>query len=154
MRTLSPARKKFRRFLNILLLVSLIFFACMVGLFASVKLRVVKMKDIAPALIQVDVMQHQAKAYLVNRDEQLRITRKMLRQGFLSEQYAQAGSVMLDGLVNVNHAPSLTLKADLIRKFYPQNSDQAQSLYQRAAMHGHADGQIMSSFLVARGANP
>ena len=147
MRTLSPARKKFRRFLNVLLLLSFVFFVSVAGLFATIKLRIVKMKDVAPALIQVDVIQHQAKSYLVNRDEQLKITRKMIRQGFLSPQYAEAGSVMLDGLVHVNHAPSITFKADLIRKFYHKNLDQALGLYQRAASHGHVDGQIMASLL-------
>jgi hypothetical protein len=138
---ISRTRRNFRTILGGLLILSCVFFMGMAGLYGALKMRYVKMLDIAPTLFQIDILQHQAKAVFSDQDGKLHIAEKMIRNSLFSPIYAGAGLVMLEDLAKAGHAPSQTRQADLMLRFTPDKKDEAIAYYRSAAAQDYIPAQ-------------
>lgn len=103
----SKARKRFRKFLGILLLLSLCFFSVSSYFYVNVKTKRIKILDIAPTLFMIDIYQHQARAMIGSQNDRYAIAKELNRKGLFSAQYGQAGLDMMQGLADEGYQPAI-----------------------------------------------
>jgi hypothetical protein len=106
---LTRARKNFRIALGVLLMMSMAFFGTAAYVYVSVKQKRIDVLEIAPALFHIDVYQHQAQAYFSDQDGQYKIAAELLRKGFFSPIYSNAGKIMVRDLADQGHTPAQEL---------------------------------------------
>ena len=131
----SKARKRFRRFLLILLVFSASFFTLSAFFYASVKQHKIPLSALAPTLFQIDVYHYYARSYLTNKDGQHDIAIELLDRAFFSPLYYEAGSTMLASLADNGHPPSQVTQGDILMNTYPlqENRKKALHYYETAA---------------------
>lgn len=141
----SRARKSFRVFLGITLLLSLSFFATSVYFYVNVRQKNIKVLDIAPTLFRIDIVKHQLQASLSGDDERLRIGKSLYQKGVFSGLYMQAGDDMILDLAERGHAEAQTTYADIIVKRPNSTAPRltlALNFYRQAAAQGYEPAQL------------
>ncbi len=137
---ISAARKRFRVFLGICLLLSLGFFSAAVIVYAGVRTKTIKVADVAPTLFQIDIAQHQIMASISSDDEKLRIAKRVYQKGVFSRLYMNAGDDMILDLAEDGHAASQKTYADIIYSRMNGNPNRltlALEYYRKSADQGY-----------------
>ncbi|MDB2683212.1 hypothetical protein N9Z27_03075 [Alphaproteobacteria bacterium] len=131
---LSRARRNFRRFLYVLLGLSVIFVATAGYYRSSFK----RTKEIAPILFQIDAGQLQMRAFFSGDDGKYNIAMQLIGLGFYSEAYSNPGYEIIDSLIADDYAPAQMFRANyLINVHHPKATADAITLYNLAADQGH-----------------
>ncbi len=132
---ISRTRRNFRRFLFVLLGLSACLFALPAMTYAALRADLIEMKDISPTLFQIDVAHFQTRAYFSDQEGQHVIAQHLLRKGFFSRTYSNAGREMIDTLIKEQYAPAKKTKADVIMRTAVTDADRqlAMALYRSAA---------------------
>ncbi len=131
---ISKARRNFRVFLGVILLLSLGFFSISSYFYVAVKQCKISMLSIAPTLFQIDVYQHYAKAYFEDNDGKYKVAMKLYKMGFFHPLYGEAGQYMMIDLAEQGHAPSQVFRGDMIWAYgTSEERGKAISYYEKAA---------------------
>ncbi|MCB1591900.1 MAG: hypothetical protein KDI90_05555 [Alphaproteobacteria bacterium] len=144
---ISKARKRFRVFLGVALVLSLAFFGTTAYVYMEIKNKTISIAQIGPTLFTIDVTKHQIFAAFSSDEKKLEIGKKLYQQGVFSPQYARAGEDMIRDLADRGHAPAQTAYGDLIYARFihaRMNAEQlpvAQDYYRMAAEQGYEPAQ-------------
>lgn len=142
---ISAARKRFRVFLGVCLLLSLTFFSAAVLVYAGVRTKTIKVADVAPTLFQIDIAQHQILASISGDDEKLRIGKRLYQKGLFSRLYMHAGDDMILDLAQQGHAASQKAYADIIYSRMNGNPNRltlALEYYRKSAEQGYEPARL------------
>jgi TPR repeat protein len=142
---ISAARKRFRVFLGVCLLLSLGFFSAAVVIYAGVRTKAIKVADVAPTLFQIDIAQHQILASVSSDDERLKIAKSLYQKGVFSRLYMNAGDDMILDLAQEGHAASQKAYADIIYSRMNGNPNRltlALEYYRKSADQGYEPARL------------
>ena len=143
MRTIhiSTPRKIFRGCLLIVAFLSFLFFTAIVAFRVNPDARHFLM-DNTEYVFTVDILQHKALSLTKDIDGKFDIAVSLIRKGFFSPQYTQAGAHMLKKLADQGHAPSQTVHANLLLlNNYAEHKNVAEHYYTLAAGKGYKPAQ-------------
>lgn len=145
---ISRARRNFRIFLGVLLLLSMGFFSASAYLYVNVKQRNIRLSDVAPTLFKIDIYQYYALSYINNQDGQHDIAKHLYRKGMASGMYTKAGFQMMDSLAMAGHAPSQVFQANVLMTHGDEEEKvKAKAYYMNAAAQGYAPAIEKLAFL-------
>ena len=149
---ISRARRNFRFFLGVLLLISLGFFSVSAYYYTSVKQHKIKLSTIAPTLFQIDIYHYYAMSYLQNKDEQFLTARKLYGKGIFDATYTKAGDAMMQTLADNGHPPSQVFQADILMMYADtqEDKDMARQYYENAADQGYNPAIEKLAFLLSQ----
>ncbi len=136
---ISRARRNFRVFLGLLLLLSLGFFSVSAYYYVSVKQKKIRLSEIAPTLFQADIYHYYALSYMRGEDGQHQIAKQLYNKGIFDHSYRQAGDDMMANLADNGHAPSQVFQADILMYYgnTQEDKDIAHQYYKDAAAQGY-----------------
>lgn len=106
-KAIHPVRKAFRHVLFICLCASLGFFVAVVALRITYKDDKPIKGPLQTHIFHMDVMKHQAYAIISDDEEDMRIAEQLLRLGFFSRIYSDAGLDMLEAKANAGYQPAI-----------------------------------------------
>ena len=115
-KAVHPVRKAFRHVLFVCLCASLGFFIAIVALRVTYKNDRPIEGPLQAQLFHLDVMQHQAQALVSDDEEDMRIAEQLLRLGFFSRIYSDAGLNMLEAKADDGYQPAI----DRLSVIYPE----------------------------------
>lgn len=145
---ISRARRNFRIFLGVLLLLSFGFFSASAYLYVNVKQRNIRLSEVAPTLFTIDVYHYYARSYMNSHDGQHDIAKNLYRKGMASKIYTKAGFQMMESLAIAGHAPSQVFQADVLMAYGDEGEqDKAKAYYVEAAAQGYAPAIEKLAFL-------
>lgn len=145
--SISRARKGFRVFLAVALVLSLTFFAGTSYIYIGVKNKTISLAQITPTLFAIDIAQYQLQAALSSSDKKLSIAKRLYQQGVFSIDYAHAGEQMILDMAEKGNPEAQTAYGDIIyAKVRATGRDEnrlplAQDYYRKAAEQGHKPAQ-------------
>lgn len=106
-KAVHPVRKAFRHFLFICLAASLGFFIAVVALRLNYGEDNPIEGPLQAHIFHLDVMKHQAHAIISDDEEDMRIAERLLRLGFFSRIYSDAGFDMLEAKADAGYQPAI-----------------------------------------------
>lgn len=132
-------RKRFRRGLYALAILSFAFFACMVTLRMNRSAHWYVAKNYGENIFALDIIKSQAMAHWQDDEQKYKTANRLIGNGIFSKQYGLAGVSMMKDLADSGHAPSQTIYADvLMGKPNEQNRLKARYYYHLAAINDYA----------------
>ena len=145
---ISRARRNFRIFLGVLLLLSFGFFSASAYLYVNVKQKNIRLSEVAPTLFTIDVYHYYARSYINSHDGQHKIAKKLYSKGLASNIYTNAGYDMMKSLAVAGHAPSQVFHADVLMAYGDENEKKkAKDYYVEAAAQGYTPAIEKLAFL-------
>ena len=102
---MHPAHKFFRGFLLVCMGLSFCFFVAVVALRVTYHNKEIP-TDMRTALFHVDVLQHRAWAFVSDDAQDIEIAERLLRLGFFSSIYSDAGVVLLQEKADEGYRPA------------------------------------------------
>ena len=103
---MHPARKVLRSVLLVFLGVSLGIFITIISLRVSYKDKQIR-GPLQTKIFEIDIMQHQAAAYFADDAEDMAIAENLLKAGFFSPLYTEAGLKMLEDKAEMGYQPAV-----------------------------------------------
>ncbi|MCD8497926.1 MAG: hypothetical protein LRZ85_07535 [Alphaproteobacteria bacterium] len=136
---LIQARKNFRMFLYVMLFLSFLFAGTATAAFALVKTKTISIKEISPALFEIDIASHQIQAVFQTEEQRYNNAVRLLKKTFFSGQYMMPAKNMIKNLAYNDYAPAQYTHANLIMLNTPNETERGEAMmfYQNAADDGY-----------------
>ncbi|MFK7839154.1 MAG: hypothetical protein AB8B83_02390 [Bdellovibrionales bacterium] len=115
--TMHPARRVFRKFLIGILCASVLFLIGVIGLRIYYYDKGVK-GSMQTALFEYDVLQHKARTWVADDEQDLVIINDLIKLGFFSRVYIDAGLEMLSDKADEGYAPAVARQAEIHAYLY------------------------------------
>ncbi len=112
LKNIHPARRALRIALLVCLLTSFTFFAFIVFLRVYYKDRDMS-QYVQTRIFEADIIQHQVAAYFSDDEEDMEIAERLLKQGFFSRAYLNAGIEMIEQKAKTGYQPAIDRLAKL-----------------------------------------
>lgn len=116
-KTMHPARKTLRITLLALLACSLAFFALVVNLRMTYHHKMIRDADTRDMIFKADILQHRVQAYFSSNEDDMILAENLLRAGFFSPLYTQAGLTMLKEKSDSGYAPARVRLAQIKHEY-------------------------------------
>lgn len=135
---LSQNRKRFRKGLYSLAILSFVFFVFAVTLKVNRSAHWYVAKNYGESVFALDILQQKVMAHWRSTEEQHHAARKLINNSIFSKQYGNAGMDMMKDLADDGHAPSQMVYADvLMLKPSDENRAKADYYYKLAAAENY-----------------
>ena len=143
-KTMTKSRRNLRRVLYTLLAASFLFAATATATYAMVRTKTINIRDITPALFEIDIASHHAQWHFQNDEGQFKNALELIRKGFFAKSYDTSGQAMMRDLAYTDrYPPAQFVHANIVMMLKgPAGTGEAMMLYQDAADKGYEPARL------------